>query len=146
MTKLLEEAIHRLRQLPTPMQDSAARAVLTQLEEDPSPVIVRLLLRVGAISKMGTLPRLINCGMKWGLVIGSRAKRQFRRIPSDDRRAIDAAFSEMCAAPFEGDVKALRGLDSFRRRVGNWRILFELMESQKLIIVTAIKRRGSSTY
>jgi mRNA interferase RelE/StbE len=84
--------------------------------------------------------------MKWGLVIGSRAKRQFRRIPSDDRRAIETAFSEMCADPFEGDVKALRGLDSFRRRIGNWRILFELMESQKLIIVTAIKRRGSSTY
>jgi hypothetical protein len=37
MTKLLEEAIHRLRQLPAPMQDSAARAVLTQLEEEPEP-------------------------------------------------------------------------------------------------------------
>jgi hypothetical protein len=37
MTKLLEEAIYRLRQLPAPMQDSAARAVLTQLEEEPEP-------------------------------------------------------------------------------------------------------------
>jgi hypothetical protein len=35
MTKLLEEAIHRLRELPEPMQDSAARAVILQLEEDP---------------------------------------------------------------------------------------------------------------
>ena len=35
MTKLLEEAIDRLRQLPTSMQDSAARAVMTQLEEEP---------------------------------------------------------------------------------------------------------------
>jgi hypothetical protein len=35
MTKLLEEAIHRLRQLPEPMQDSAARAVIFQLEEEP---------------------------------------------------------------------------------------------------------------
>jgi mRNA-degrading endonuclease RelE of RelBE toxin-antitoxin system len=84
--------------------------------------------------------------MKWGLVIASRAKRQFRRVPSDDRRAIEAAFSQMCADPFEGDVKALHGLNSLRRRVGDWRILFELIESKKLIIVTAIKRRGSSTY
>jgi hypothetical protein len=37
MTKLLEEAIHRLRQLPAPMQDSAARAVILQLEEEPEP-------------------------------------------------------------------------------------------------------------
>lgn len=37
MTKLLEEAIHRLRQLPAAMQDSAARAVILQLEEEPEP-------------------------------------------------------------------------------------------------------------
>ena len=35
MTKLLEEAIERLRQLPEQLQDSAARALITQLEEEP---------------------------------------------------------------------------------------------------------------
>jgi mRNA interferase RelE/StbE len=84
--------------------------------------------------------------MKWGLVIGSRAKRQFRRISSEERDAIDDAFSEMCEDPFKGDVKTLRGLNSLRRRVGDWRIIYELLEGKKLIIVTAIKRRGSSTY
>lgn len=84
--------------------------------------------------------------MKWGLIIGSRAKRQFHRIPSEARDAIDAAFSDMGEDPFSGDVKALRGLKTFRRRVGQWRILFELVESKRLIVVTAIKRRGSSTY
>ena len=34
MTKLLEEAIDRLRGLPAAMQDSAARAVILQLEEE----------------------------------------------------------------------------------------------------------------
>jgi mRNA-degrading endonuclease RelE of RelBE toxin-antitoxin system len=33
-----------------------------------------------------------------------------------------------------------------RRRVGDWRILYELNESRKLIVVTAVKRRGSNTY
>ena len=37
MTKLLEEAIDRLRDLPARMQDSAARAVISQLEEEPEP-------------------------------------------------------------------------------------------------------------
>lgn len=37
MTKLLEHAIEILRQLPEPMQDSAARAVIRQLEEEPEP-------------------------------------------------------------------------------------------------------------
>ena len=37
MTKLLDEAIDRLRQLPEGMQDAAARALITQLEEEPEP-------------------------------------------------------------------------------------------------------------
>jgi mRNA interferase RelE/StbE len=84
--------------------------------------------------------------MKWGLVIGSHAKRQFRRMPADDRDSIRQAFSQMRENPFAGDVKVLRGLGSFRRRIGDWRILYELNEYQRLIMVTAIKRRGSTTY
>jgi hypothetical protein len=37
MTKLLEQAIKQLRQLPEEMQDSAARAVILLLEEEPEP-------------------------------------------------------------------------------------------------------------
>ena len=37
MSKLLEQAIKRLRQLPEEMQDTAARAVMLQFEEDPEP-------------------------------------------------------------------------------------------------------------
>lgn len=37
MTKLMEDAIRRLRQLPADMQDSAARLVFQQLEEEPEP-------------------------------------------------------------------------------------------------------------
>lgn len=35
MTDLLDEAIERLRALPEPLQDSVARAVILQLEEQP---------------------------------------------------------------------------------------------------------------
>jgi hypothetical protein len=37
MTKLLEQAIRHLRQLPEDMQDTAARALMAQLEEEPEP-------------------------------------------------------------------------------------------------------------
>jgi len=35
MTKLLELAIQRLRQLPEDIQDSAARVLISQLDEEP---------------------------------------------------------------------------------------------------------------
>ena len=37
MTKLLKEAIDRLRQLPASVQDNAARTLIMQLEEEPEP-------------------------------------------------------------------------------------------------------------
>jgi predicted transcriptional regulator len=37
MTRLLQEAIDRLRQLPESLQDNAARALITQLEEEAEP-------------------------------------------------------------------------------------------------------------
>jgi predicted transcriptional regulator len=37
VTKLLEQAVQRLRQLPDTVQDSAARVIIAQLEEEPEP-------------------------------------------------------------------------------------------------------------
>ena len=57
------------------------------------------------------------------------------------------AFEQMCENPFYGDVKFLKGLGgTLRRRVGDWRVLFHLNLENRLIIVTAIKHRGSKTY
>ncbi len=85
--------------------------------------------------------------MKWGLVIANPAKRQLRRLFSAERHQINRAFSEMCEDPIAGDVKFLRGIEgALRRRVGEWRILFELDRVKKVITITAIKRRDSNTY
>jgi mRNA-degrading endonuclease RelE of RelBE toxin-antitoxin system len=70
-----------------------------------------------------------------------------RRVPTDDRQRIDDAFSEMCITPYAGDVKSLSGAKgAFRRRVGDWRILFDLHQKKRLIVVAAVIRRGSKTY
>ena len=85
--------------------------------------------------------------MTWSLVIASPAEKALRHVPSVDREHINAAFSEMCLNPFAGDVKSLRGgKGALRRRVGDWRILFDLHQDTRLIVVTAVKRRGSKTY
>lgn len=60
---------------------------------------------------------------------------------------MDRAFSEMCDNPFYGDVKFLKELaGTMRKRFGDWRVLYEINLENKLIVVTAIKRRGSKTY
>jgi mRNA-degrading endonuclease RelE of RelBE toxin-antitoxin system len=84
--------------------------------------------------------------MKWGLLIGNRAKRQLRRLSVSERHEINGAFSDMCDNPFEGDIKFLGGRDGLRRRVGDWRILFDLDRRNHVIKVISVKRRGSNSY
>ncbi len=53
----------------------------------------------------------------------------------------------MTRNPLEGDVVALtRERMAFRRRVGDWRILFDLFPADHLIEVRFIERRTTTTY
>lgn len=85
--------------------------------------------------------------MKWGLVIANRAKRRHRRLSIEEREQIDRALSEIRDNPLSGDTKFLRGSrGAVRRRVGDWRIIFELDREKRIVLVNDITRRGSHTY
>ena len=46
--------------------------------------------------------------------------------------------------PYSGDTKMLKGSGgAYRRRVGEWRILFDVLPERHLIVVTEIARRGA---
>lgn len=48
--------------------------------------------------------------------------------------------------PFTGDVEKMEAERVWRRRVGAYRIFYEIISTQKVIYVFNIKRRTSSTY
>ena len=84
--------------------------------------------------------------MEWAVVLAGPAKKALKRVPTGDRTRVLTALGEMQQNPFQGDIRKLRGLPGFRRRVGNWRILFELVPERHHIVVAAIERRTSTTY
>jgi mRNA-degrading endonuclease RelE of RelBE toxin-antitoxin system len=48
---------------------------------------------------------------------------------------------------FKGDVHKLKaGREEFRRRVGDWRIFFDIYAEERRVVVTAVERRTSTTY
>jgi len=61
------------------------------------------------------------------------------RIPADDRERILGLLVEMVQNPFAGD-------DEYRRRVGSYRIFFDLHRNQRIIFVSRVERRTSTTY
>ncbi len=85
--------------------------------------------------------------MKWVLVIANRARRTKRDMPRADAEQIDAAYVEMRKDPYSGDIKFLKGTDrALRRRVGAWRIMFDVYEDRRVVLINDVQRRDSSTY
>ena len=79
--------------------------------------------------------------------MGSRARRALRRASRTELARIRSVLHAMTDDPYSGDAKMLKGSGgAFRRRVGEWRILFDLLPDRYLIVVTEITRRGSHTY
>jgi mRNA-degrading endonuclease RelE of RelBE toxin-antitoxin system len=83
----------------------------------------------------------------WFVVLTRTAQKSLDRVAVPDRARIIAAIEAMKEAPLQGDVRKLHGgHEGFRRRVGNWRIFFDLYSNENRIMITAIERRTSTTY
>ncbi|MEA2951569.1 MAG: hypothetical protein QOJ96_1089 [Alphaproteobacteria bacterium] len=85
--------------------------------------------------------------MPWGLLITKPAARDLRGLSSDDLLRVNAAFDAMRNNPYSGDIKFLRGSGgTLRRRVGVWRIFFDVHQEKRVVVILSIRRRTSTTY
>ena len=83
--------------------------------------------------------------MNWTLIVTDPARKELRRLPKRDVQRILAALGRMRDDPFSGDIKRLHP-EGWRRRVGNYRVFYDLAMDEHRIVVTAIERRTSTTY
>jgi len=85
--------------------------------------------------------------MSWNLNIANCVKKEARKIPKKDFVQIKAVIESMRTDPFIGDRQKLKGKDSeYRRRVGNWRVFFQINKKTKTITIMHIRKRDSRTY
>jgi mRNA interferase RelE/StbE len=74
-------------------------------------------------------------------VIAPAAAKSLRKLPRNERERILAAIERLPA----GDVRSLKGRPGeWRLRVGDWRALIRLDSDASVIVVTAVKPRGSA--
>jgi mRNA interferase RelE/StbE len=85
--------------------------------------------------------------MTWNLSITGPAQKDFKKLPQKDQERVKAVLIAMQTEPFQGDLKRLKGKETaWRRRVGNYRIIYDLQFDERLIVVSGILRRTSTTY
>lgn len=83
----------------------------------------------------------------WTVLIAAPAQQSLDRLPARDYARVLNALTRMKTEPLAGDVRKLKGeLHGFRRRVGDWRIFFDIETGARRVVITAIHRRTSTTY
>jgi mRNA interferase RelE/StbE len=83
----------------------------------------------------------------WRLTFSLNAQRSLRRLPPEGRRRLDGAIAEMERDPLSGDVVLLKDYPvGYRRRVGPYRILFDIDRTTHSVQIQDIERRTSTTY
>ena len=78
--------------------------------------------------------------------LANKAEKGLRGIPAADHERILSALESMEDNPLSGDVVKLKGIDAFRRRVGNYRIIFNINAKEHAVFVMDVLRRTSTTY
>ena len=83
----------------------------------------------------------------WCAVVTNSAKKQLRRISAKDKKRVEATIQEVEENPFGGDVAKLGGEGSrWRRRIGSYRIMYNILHQDRIVFIYDVRRRTSSTY
>ena len=87
--------------------------------------------------------------MSWAVRLSASAEKDLKRLPRDRQARIERAIDELEKNPFAGDVKALKSPEwkgRYRKRVGQYRIIFTVGRKASAVAVSAILIRSEKTY
>jgi addiction module RelE/StbE family toxin len=88
--------------------------------------------------------------MSWACELTEDARKDLKALPRKIQERVARVLGQMAGSdPLQGDVKALKGEEwknVFRRRIGDYRILYTADKKQELITVLRILIRSKKTY
>lgn len=85
--------------------------------------------------------------MNWTLIVNSSVRKALKRIPRSDAERIIKILEELAINPYVGDIRKMEGEnDTWRRRIGEYRMKYEVRTSERIIHIFEVGRRTSNTY
>ena len=79
---------------------------------------------------------------RYELRITPTARKEIDRLPTQARERVEVAIVSLADNPRPFGSKKMRGLqDTYRIRVGNYRVIYEVQDDALLIIVVAVGDR-----
>ena len=86
--------------------------------------------------------------MSWVVKLTEDAQASIKDLPARVRRQIGRLIDELERDRFSGDVKPLKGKaweNCYRKRSGDYRIIYTVNRGQRLVYVLLVLRRSEKT-
>ncbi|HUM01720.1 MAG TPA: type II toxin-antitoxin system RelE/ParE family toxin [Thermoanaerobaculia bacterium] len=78
---------------------------------------------------------------RYRVEFSSHAARQFRKFPASIQGRIRPRILALAADPRPAGAVKLTGLDAFRIRVGDYRVIYEIRDDVLLVLVLSVGHR-----
>ena len=78
----------------------------------------------------------------WKVILHKNVQRRLAKISNPDRDRIKQAIRDLEDKHETLDIKPLTGQDNYRLRVGDWRLLMDIYEDEKIFYVYMLASRG----
>lgn len=89
----------------------------------------------------------MNYNENWRLIIDHAVEKQIKKISRNEQEKINEAIVEFTTGPYTGDIEKMKGEKNvWRRRVGSYRIFYEILSKERAVYVYEVKRRTSNIY
>ena len=76
------------------------------------------------------------------LEVSHTAHRQIRRLPGQTQERVNKTIARLAENPRLPDTKKLTAREGYRVRVGDYRILYQVDDDAKLVIIYRVMARG----
>lgn len=89
----------------------------------------------------------MNLKTNWVLQIDPQVPKTLKKIPIGYVKRIVATIESLPDNPYGGDIQKMKGEQNvWRRRAGEYRIFYEILQKEPVIHVFRVERRTLSTY
>jgi len=89
----------------------------------------------------------MNSNENWVLQVDPVVYKFLKKIPRREAERILATVNDLPRDPFYGDIQKMGGEKNvWRRRIGSYRIKYEVIPQERVIHVFRAERRTSRTY
>ena len=81
--------------------------------------------------------------MTYSVDFSKVARKQFNKLPSDVQERIETKINNLAIEPRPNGVKKIQGEEnSYRIRVGDYRVVYEIFDDILLVTVIRVKHRS----